>query len=91
MNAGQLLVWVVIGLVAGTLVSAVDNRQLAGYGSVRNLILGMAGAVIGGFLFKITGLLSGLDAIAVSLRDILAAVVGSVIVLLTIWARSRSS
>jgi uncharacterized membrane protein YeaQ/YmgE (transglycosylase-associated protein family) len=62
-----------------------------GFGLIRNLGLGLAGAVVGGLIFRIFGLLPGLDKIAISLRDIVAAVVGSLIVLLVLWIWKRSS
>jgi uncharacterized membrane protein YeaQ/YmgE (transglycosylase-associated protein family) len=40
---------------------------------------------VGGYLFGLLGLFPGLDSISVSLRDIVAAVVGSFIVLGAIW------
>ncbi len=88
---GQLLVWSIIGVIAGTLAAAAVTRQKAGYGTPANLLLGMAGALVGGFLFKTTGLLSGLDAISISARDILSAVLGSLAVLGLLWLKTRHS
>jgi uncharacterized membrane protein YeaQ/YmgE (transglycosylase-associated protein family) len=89
----QLIVWIVVGLISGGLVSRVIAWDRHGFGTWRNLGLGLAGALIGGLLFRLFGWLPGLDRIAVSLRDIVAAVVGSLIVLVAIWIwrRSRSS
>ena len=44
---------------------------------------------IGGLLFRWLNLLPGLDKISVSLRDIVAAVAGSLLVLLAIWLFRR--
>jgi len=47
------------------------------------------GALIGGLLFRWLNLLPVLDKVSVSLRDIVAAVVGSFIVLVAIWLFRR--
>ena len=44
----DLLTWLVVGLIAGFLASAVIRGR--GYGCVGNIIVGLIGAVIGGFL-----------------------------------------
>ena len=44
------------------------------------------GALIGGFLFRLFGLFPNLDRISISLRDVVAAFVGSLIVLVALWA-----
>jgi uncharacterized membrane protein YeaQ/YmgE (transglycosylase-associated protein family) len=43
-----LIAWVVAGLVAGLLASVLTRQ---GYGVVGDMILGLVGAMIGGFLF----------------------------------------
>ena len=47
--------------------------------------MGLVGALLGGLSFRLFGLFPRLDAISVSLRDIVAAVIGSLIVLLAVW------
>jgi uncharacterized membrane protein YeaQ/YmgE (transglycosylase-associated protein family) len=63
--------------------------DLEGFGTFRNLGLGLAGALIGGFLFRLFNLFPGLNRVSVSLRDIVAAVVGSLILLAAIWLFRR--
>jgi len=41
--------------------------------------LGLAGAIVGGVLFRLLGRLPGLDQISILLRDFVAAFVGSLI------------
>jgi uncharacterized membrane protein YeaQ/YmgE (transglycosylase-associated protein family) len=81
----QLIVWAIVGLLGGTVAGMIMTWGKEGYGLVRNLGLGLAGALVGGFLFRLFGILPGLDKIAFSLRDVVAAFVGSVIVLLGLW------
>jgi uncharacterized membrane protein YeaQ/YmgE (transglycosylase-associated protein family) len=87
---GQLIVWIAIGLVGGSLAGSLLTWSKAGLGRWNNLAVGLAGALVGGFLFRLLGLLPELDKYSVSLRDIVAAVVGSIIVLAAWWALNRS-
>jgi uncharacterized membrane protein YeaQ/YmgE (transglycosylase-associated protein family) len=48
LNPGGLLVWIIVGLVAGFLASHFVKG--AGYGLIGDLVVGLLGAVLGGFL-----------------------------------------
>lgn len=85
----QLIVWVIIGLLGGSLAGLIANRQRAGFGLLRNLGLGLVGALIGGFLFRMLNLWPELALVAISLRDVVAAVAGSFIVLAVLWLWQR--
>jgi uncharacterized membrane protein YeaQ/YmgE (transglycosylase-associated protein family) len=63
----------------------VVKGERKGFGLFPNLVIGLAGAFVGGLLFRLFGLLPSLDQISISLRDVLAAVIGSLIVLLGRW------
>jgi uncharacterized membrane protein YeaQ/YmgE (transglycosylase-associated protein family) len=84
-SVDQVIVWIVVGLLGGALAGALMTWDRSGYGLWRNLALGLAGAIIGGLLFRIFGIWPGLDKIAISLRDIVSAVVGSLLVLAALW------
>ena len=94
-SIAQFIVWLVIGLLAGSLAGLLVTRQRSGFGFLRNLGVGLVGALLGGLLFRLSDLFPRLEAIAVSLRDIVAAVIGSLIVLLAVWlwswARARGA
>jgi len=79
--------------LGGSLAALITTWDRKGLGVPRNLGVGLVGALIGGLLFRLFGLLPGLDKIAISLRDIVSAVIGSLIVLgaLWIWQRSRTA
>ena len=87
--ADRLIVWVIIGLVGGTLAGLIVTQQRRGFGFVQNLGLGLAGALIGGGVFRIFGLVPGLDSIAISLRDVVAAVAGSLLLVVALWVWRR--
>jgi uncharacterized membrane protein YeaQ/YmgE (transglycosylase-associated protein family) len=85
----QMIVWIVVGLIGGGLASRLITWDREGFGTFRNLGLGLVGALIGGFLFRLFNLFPGLNKVSVSLRDIVAAVVGSLVVLVMIWLVRR--
>jgi uncharacterized membrane protein YeaQ/YmgE (transglycosylase-associated protein family) len=86
---GQVLVWIVIGLIGGSLAGRIITWDKTGFGRGRNLGLGLAGGLVGGLLFRLLGLFPELDRYAVSMRDVVAAVVGSLIVLTALWFWQR--
>ena len=80
-SLAQFITWIVMGLLGGSLAGLIITWERKGYGLARNMGLGLAGAIVGGLLFRLLGLLPGLDQISISLRDVVAAFVGSLIVL----------
>lgn len=81
----QLIVWAIIGLIGGSLAGMILTWEKQGLGWAKNLGLGLAGALVGGFLFRIFGFMTRLDTIAISLRDVVAAVTGSFLLLGARW------
>lgn len=73
----SLIGWLILGLVAGIIGSKIVNRS--GTGLLLDLVLGVAGAVVGGFLFTLIGAhgITGLN-----LYSLVVAVIGAIIVLL---------
>jgi uncharacterized membrane protein YeaQ/YmgE (transglycosylase-associated protein family) len=88
---GQVIVWIVVGLIGGALASRLVTWDHEWFGRWRNLGLGLAGALVGGFLFRMLGLFPELDKYSVSLRDVVAAVIGSLIVLVALWFWGQST
>jgi uncharacterized membrane protein YeaQ/YmgE (transglycosylase-associated protein family) len=72
----SILAWIVLGLIAGFIASQIVNRH--GGNLLLDIILGVVGAVVGGFLFNQFGAggVSGLN-----LYSMLVAVIGAVVVL----------
>jgi uncharacterized membrane protein YeaQ/YmgE (transglycosylase-associated protein family) len=79
----SFLAWIVLGLLAGFIGSKIVNHQ--GEGIFLDIILGIIGAVGGGWLFSAFGAspVSG-----VNLYSLFVAVIGSVVVLV-IWHALR--
>jgi uncharacterized membrane protein YeaQ/YmgE (transglycosylase-associated protein family) len=84
-----VIVWFIIGLAGGTLAGLIVKGGKRGFGFFANLGLGLAGALIGGFLFRLLGILPILDRISISARDIVAALAGSILVLGLLWLWRR--
>lgn len=87
---GQVLVWILVGLLGGSLAGLLAKGEKRGFGVWNNLALGLAGALIGGLLFRMLGLLPGLESVTVSLRDVVSAFVGSLLVLVGLWIKDRN-
>jgi uncharacterized membrane protein YeaQ/YmgE (transglycosylase-associated protein family) len=84
MNIGQIIVWIIVGGFAGTLAGRAVTLKKQGLGRWTNLLVGMAGAVIGGELFKLFRINFGLGELKVSFEDLIAAFLGSLIVIF-VW------
>jgi uncharacterized membrane protein YeaQ/YmgE (transglycosylase-associated protein family) len=81
MTIEQLVVWLIIGALAGSLAGMVVTGTRKGYGPATNILLGLIGAVIGGYVFDKLNVNLGLGSITVSIDEVAAAFVGSLILL----------
>jgi uncharacterized membrane protein YeaQ/YmgE (transglycosylase-associated protein family) len=72
----SVLGWIVLGLIAGFIGSKIVNRE--GQGFLLDIVLGIIGAVIGGFLFSALGA-TGITGF--NLYSMFVAVVGAIVVL----------
>ena len=71
-----ILTWIVLGLIAGFIASKIVNHT--GQGLLLDILLGVIGAVVGGYLFSLFG---AEGATGLNIYSMFVAVVGSVIVL----------
>jgi uncharacterized membrane protein YeaQ/YmgE (transglycosylase-associated protein family) len=81
----QIIVWLIVGLIGGTLAGALVRRDREGFGWWTNLGIGLVGALVGGVLFRLFGIWPGLGSIAISLRDVISAITGSMLFLAGLW------
>ncbi|MGA8059307.1 MAG: GlsB/YeaQ/YmgE family stress response membrane protein [Candidatus Binataceae bacterium] len=72
----SFIAWIVVGLIAGFIASKIVNKS--GEGLVRDILLGILGALIGGFIF---GQLGYAGVTGVNPWSILVAVIGAIILL----------
>lgn len=79
-----IIAWLVVGLLAGWIASMIVNR--AGEGPLMDIVLGVVGAFVGGFVFNLLGY-GGVSGI--NLYSIFVAVIGAVVVLVIYHALFR--
>lgn len=84
-TVSQIVVWLIVGLIGGTLAGMLIKWQRAGFGFWTNFGIGLVGALVGGLLFRAFNLLPDLEQVAISLRDVAAATVGSLLFLIGWW------
>jgi uncharacterized membrane protein YeaQ/YmgE (transglycosylase-associated protein family) len=80
----SFLAWIVLGLIAGFIGSKLVNKR--GEGLVLDIVLGVVGAFVGGWLFTTFGMtgVTGLN-----LYSMVVAVIGAVVVLVIYHALAR--
>ena len=72
----SILAWIVLGLIAGFIGSKLVNKT--GEGVLLDIVLGIVGAIVGGYVFSMFGAhgVTGLN-----IYSLIVAVIGSVVVL----------
>ncbi|HEX4495534.1 MAG TPA: GlsB/YeaQ/YmgE family stress response membrane protein [Thermoanaerobaculia bacterium] len=81
----SILAWIVLGLISGFIASKIVNKS--GEGVLLDIVLGVVGAVVGGWLFNTFGQagVTGLN-----LYSLLVAVLGAIVVLVIYHAIRRA-
>lgn len=80
-----IIAWIILGGVAGFIASKIVNK--AGEGVLVDILLGIVGAVVGGFVFRQFGA-SGVTGL--NLYSLLVAVIGAVVFLVIYHAIRRA-
>lgn len=82
----SFLAWIVLGLLSGFIGSKIVNKQ--GEGLILDILLGIVGALLGGWLFNTFGA-SGVTGL--NLYSLFVAVLGSVVLLVLYHAVRRAA
>src|SRR5437763_7961758 len=82
----SLLTWIIVGLIAGVLASLVMGGT--GYGLIGDIIIGILGAFVGGWLFARLGVTSPFGGLA---GTIFIAFIGAIVLLFILRLIRRSS
>jgi len=80
----SIIGWLILGLIAGFVASKIVNAQ--GQGVLLDIVLGIVGALIGGFIFDALG---GVGITGFNVWSLLVAIIGSIIVLVLYHAFTR--
>jgi uncharacterized membrane protein YeaQ/YmgE (transglycosylase-associated protein family) len=72
----SIIAWIILGLISGFIASKIVNKS--GEGLVLDLLLGIVGALVGGFLFSLVGA-TGVNGF--NLWSVFVAVIGAIVVL----------
>jgi uncharacterized membrane protein YeaQ/YmgE (transglycosylase-associated protein family) len=71
-----IISWIILGLIAGWIGSKIVNKS--GSGLVMDIVLGVVGAIVGGYLFSLFG---GVGVTGLNIWSLVVAVIGSIVVL----------
>ena len=77
----SIIGWLILGLIAGFIASKIVNKS--GEGLLLDIILGVVGAVVGGFLFSLIG---AAPVTGLNIYSMVVAVVGAIVVLVVYHA-----
>jgi uncharacterized membrane protein YeaQ/YmgE (transglycosylase-associated protein family) len=83
MSSEQILIWIVIGGIAGIIAEALVGGLRSGL--IGAIIVGILGAIIGGWLFGVLGLRVGAGIVA----EIIKAAIGAIVLLLILRGTRR--
>jgi uncharacterized membrane protein YeaQ/YmgE (transglycosylase-associated protein family) len=83
----NIIVWIVFGALAGWIASMIMKRD-AQMGAMANIVVGIIGAIIGGFLMNLFGA-SGVTGF--NIYSLLVAILGAVVLLLLVGMVQRGT
>jgi uncharacterized membrane protein YeaQ/YmgE (transglycosylase-associated protein family) len=78
-----IFAWIIIGLLAGWLAAKITESP---HGLIRNLVVGLVGSLLGGFLFTKLGL----NVVPDFWGELITAIVGAVVLLFVLQAIRRA-
>jgi uncharacterized membrane protein YeaQ/YmgE (transglycosylase-associated protein family) len=79
----SIIAWLILGLISGFIASKLVNSE--GSGCLVDIVLGVVGAMVGGFLFSSVG---GVGVTGFNLYSMIVSIVGAVVVLVIYHAIS---
>ncbi|HEX4158593.1 MAG TPA: GlsB/YeaQ/YmgE family stress response membrane protein [Rhizomicrobium sp.] len=72
----SIMGWIIFGLITGFIASRIVNSR--GEGFMLNIVLGLVGALVGGFIFR---QLAGFNAFHFNLVSMFVAIIGAIVLL----------
>ncbi len=80
----SIIAWLILGLISGFVASKIVNKT--GEGFLLDIVLGIVGAIVGGYLFNVFG---AVGVTGLNLYSMVVAVIGSIVVLVIYHAVFR--
>jgi uncharacterized membrane protein YeaQ/YmgE (transglycosylase-associated protein family) len=80
----SILGWIILGLIAGFIASKIVNKQ--GQGFFLDIVLGIVGALVGGWLFEFIG---HAGVTGFNIYSMFVAIIGAIVVLVVYHAIRR--
>lgn len=88
LEIGQIIVWLILGSIAGFIAGLIFRGR--GYGAVGNLVIGLLGALIGGFVLDLLNVqIGGQLTLRFTAADLIGAIVGALVLLLLLRILGR--
>lgn len=91
LTISDIISWLVIGMLAGSLAGMIVRRNKAGLGVITNLAVGLVGALFGGIVVRLLKLDFGIGKIELRWEDMVAAFVGSLILIAVVAIYGRKA
>ena len=83
LDVAAIIVWLIVGALGGYIAGMIVKMRSRGFGVVGNIVIGLIGALIGGFLFDFFKISVAGD-VVIEANDVIAAIVGSIILLVVL-------
>jgi len=87
----SIVAWIILGLISGFIGSKIVNKR--GEGIAMDIVLGIVGAVVGGWLFSTFGRMAHVHPVpgisGLNIESVFVAVVGAIVVLVVYHAITR--
>jgi uncharacterized membrane protein YeaQ/YmgE (transglycosylase-associated protein family) len=80
----SIIAWIILGLIAGFIASKIVNKE--GEGLLLDIVLGIVGAIVGGWLFSFFG---AAGVTGFNLYSVIVAIIGAIVVLVIYHAIRR--
>jgi len=88
----EIVAWVIMGVLVGALAGIMTTLKPTGFGNLGRVLLGLAGAFLGGIAVRMTGLNFGWGPVLIRYEELVFSLLGAILlVVLAKFIRSRST
>lgn len=81
-NRDEVAAWVIMGILAGAVAGAMTSLKTTGLGRLGRILLGLAGAFIGGIIVHVSRIDFGMGPVLIRYEELLFSFVGAVLLIL---------